>query len=237
MKTVHMCGTIGLGDIVASASYVLDQIRQDTHIVFHYPEDKGYKQKFDILMEEFDMPEHCRVTYEVQEGWSTVSHKVAIEKFGKEEENNLWYFSSKIGYGKYRTFKSQWIPNSDGPIGLVTSHMTQSGEMLSEKNYPIYGRLWDPETNMMLEDLIDEENYVRIGGGYDPLEIKNQIKKMQKCKKVIGFDTSWAHIANCMRVPYVLCSNFLPRENIAQRYRNHPSLQIVNREDLLNHLW
>lgn len=236
MKTVHMCGTRGLGDIIASTAFILDRIKQDTHLVFHYPEDKGYKQKFDFLMEQFVMPDPHKVTYEVQEGWSTVSYKVAVEKFGKEKENDEWYFSSKVGYGRYRAFKTRWIANNDGPIGLVTSHMTQNGEVLTEKNYPMYERLWDPETNQMLEDLIDDRKYVRIGGGYDPLELNNQVKKMQKCRRVIGFDTSWVHIANCMRVPYVLCLNRMSRNHAMIRYRAHPSLTVIETEQIANYL-
>jgi hypothetical protein len=236
MKVVHMCGTRGLGDIVASTSFVLDKVNKDTHIVFHYPEEKGYRQKFDVLMSEFVMPEEYSVTYQVDEGWSTVSYKVALQRFGKETENQDWYFSSKIGYGCYRQFKSQWIPNDNGPIGIVLSHMTQNGEILTEKNYPIFGRLWSPEISKMLEDLVDNSRYVRIGGGYNPLEIVDQIEKMRICKKVIGFDTAWAHIANCMRVPYVLCKNSLTYDNVITRYRDHPSLTIISEEELLTHL-
>lgn len=236
MKTVLVCGSRGLGDIVASTSYVLDRIKQDTHIIFHYPEDKGYKQKFEILMSEFHLPEMHTVTYEVREGWSTVSYKIAVEKFGKQKENDTWYFSSKIGYGKYRPFKSQWLANGEGPIGLVTSHKTQSGEPLTRSNYPLFERLWDSKTNDLLESLIDNKNYIQIGGGYDPLEIKNQIKKMQTCSRILGFDTGWAHIANCMRVPYVLCRNFMSRERVEKIYHGHPTLTVIDVEELFKYI-
>lgn len=236
MKIIHMCGKRGLGDIVASTSYILDNIDTDTHIIFHYPANHFYKEKFDFIMKEFVLPKDIKITYEVDETWSTVVYNKALHKFDKKYENQTWYFSSKIGYGKYRLFKTQWKQNLDGPIGLVLNHKTSFGEELSFENYPLYEKAWDTKTNSMLESLIDNNKYIRIGGTYDPNLLFEEIQNIQICRKIIGFDTGWGHITNCMRAPYVVCRNKLSRKFFKQIYDKHPTATMIETENLFSYL-
>lgn len=231
MKIINVCGKRGLGDIIVTTGYILDQTKEDTHIIFNYPPGHRYKERFDFIMNEFVMPENVRVTYEVNHNWYTVNFFVAIDKFGDKNRYKTWFFSDMLGYGVYRPFKTQWDNNNQTSIGLVLNYTAEGKISIPERSE----RLFSPFINNLLLDLVDNKNYFLIGGNvYEPLpDVINTIKK---CKTLIGIDTSWAHIANCMRAPYLLCRNRMKLERVFNLYRDHPTLKVIEEEEIFKYL-
>ncbi len=231
MKVLNICGKRGLGDLVATTAYILDQLTEDTHIIFNYPHGHGYVERFNFIMNEFIMPVGIKVTYEVNEDWSTVNILVANKKFGIENKNKTWVFSDKVGYGIYRPFKTTWKGDTSGPIGLVLNYKASGASTIPQRP----ARLFSTQINNLLESLIDNKRYYLIGGDVNE-PLRDVVDKIAACKMLIGIDTSWAHIANCMRVPYMLCRNKLNLETIFLLYYDHPTLKVIEESELFNYL-
>lgn len=224
MNTIYMCGKRGLGDIVCTISYILDYISKDSHIIFLYPPNHGYEEKIPIIINEYT-PTDYNVTYEVSSEWYSVNYDKAKIKFQNLQQGKDWFFSGSIG-GKLRPFKTQWKKNVNGPIGLcLNNENTNSG-------YPMPGKWFEPKLNQVLNELIDEKNYVTFGRMFS---ISECINKLSLCRYVIGVDGAWAHICNAMRVPYYLTTNGYSENHYYHFFNKHPTLKYIPPEKVFEY--
>ncbi len=227
MKIYNICGKRGLGDIVASTSFILENLTEKSHLIFHLPKGFDYSTTLSVLFDEFIIPKNITVTYELDEEWSTVNIYKAFNKFPQSELSKTWFFMHHCGYGQYLPFKTKWKQNENGPIGLSINNENHN------KNYPYLEKFFDDGTNNFLSSMIDEKNYLFLG---KPFSIKENIAKMSECRYVIGIDGAWAHIANSMRVPYFLVRNGMNMKLLKSVHKGHPCLKIIETNELTNYL-
>lgn len=226
MKTLHVCGKRGLGDIVAGISYILKNY-QDIHIIYHYPPGYDYKTTIDLLMVEYNA-KSLNITYEIDESWYTVHKNVAAKKFGLENFTKTWIETPGARQRTpYLPFTTQWKGNTKGPICLTLNNEN------CNPTYPYPGKWFDYKTNDYLENLIDDKNYLWLG---KPFSIAENIRRMSECRYIVGVDGAWAHIANSMRVPFIMVRNNLEKHIINETHPCHPTLNVIETSQVLNYL-
>lgn len=226
MHVIHACGCRGLGDIVSGTSNIIRNLKQDSHIIFHFPPGFDYKTTFDTLMSEFTIPEEFKVTYEVDETWYTIDKRKARRHFSDLTPDIDWFFFASGGT-KYIPFKTQWLGDVNGPIAIAPNNEN------TNIYYPYPGKWFPEKVNKLITDLIDEKKYLHLG---KPFTVKECIDKMARCRYVVGVDGAWAHVANAMNVPYILVRNDF-REDILHRlhYKN-PTLTSIETYQVLEYL-
>lgn len=227
MNIINICGKRGLGDIISGISFVLQNIQADSHLIFHLPKNFDYPNTIRILMKEFELPYSHSVTHEVCEDWSSVSLQKAIQKFGKDGQNESWFFLDCNGKQQYMPFKTKWNGNKNGPIALSINNEN------TNPNYPYPEKFFDTKTNSILESFIDEKKYLFLGR---PYTIEENIKKLSECRYAIGIDGAWTHAAHAMGVPYFLVRNQMNLELLESVHFSHPSLKIIETHEIFKYL-
>lgn len=228
MQVIHACGCRGLGDIISGTSNIIKTINQDSHIIFHFPPGFDYKTTVDTLMSEFTLPLGVNVTHELDETWFTIRKNVAVKRFQQEGlvPNKDWFFFASGGT-TYVPFKTQWKGNANGPICLSPNNEN------TNPYYPYPQKWFMPSLNDILMDLVDEEKYLFLGR---PYSIKECIEKMSRCRYTVGVDGAWTHIANAMRVPYILVRNKLSKKIIDNMHKHHPSFKCIETYEIFSYL-
>jgi hypothetical protein len=234
MRTVEIPGisSPGPGDIVAGLSSIISKQREDTHFVIYVKRGFGLPRIMSDIIEEFDPPHGLKITYEVIEGnhddpndLPCKHSKEAFSKYKKKDFEETWdlirYKHNSLGYGKYLDFKRQWKKNIDGPILLSLN--TEDREFVETHPFP---QKWlDWTTNDLLKSYVDDKNVYQITG--ELRSFQDNLKLMEECKFILGIDCRWAHIANCMNVPYVMMMANWSYEDVKDMYKSHPTLRIV----------
>lgn len=222
MNTVYVCGKRGFGDIVVGISKTIDSIKEDTHLVFCYRPYHQYEEKIPAVLNEYLPIEH-NVTYEINHEWYSIIYKVCKEKFAGLQENKDWFFTCSSG-GLLRPFKTQWLGDKNGPIGLCLNNENTNSD------YPMPGKWFSPQLNDYLRQLVDEKRYVAFGRMFSVAE---NIEKLSRCRYVIGVDGAWAHICNAMRVPFYLSLNNYTVDHYQNFFNGHPTLTYIPQEKVL----
>lgn len=225
MKTVYACGKRGFGDLVCGISYIIDSIKEDTHIIFFYRPYHQYEEKIPAILEEYLPLKDFKVTYEINHDWYSVSYEVCKKKFNYLREDDDWFFISANG-GILRPFNTQWKEDKNGPIGLCLNNEN------TNIHYPMPGKWFDPKVNDLLTTLIDEKNYVTFGRMFS---IQENIQKLARCRYVVGVDGAWAHICNALRAPYYLSTNRYDKNHYQVFFRKHPTLTYIKQEQVLEY--
>ena len=81
--------------------------------------------------------------------------------------------------------------------------------------------------------LIDNNNYFSLG---QPRTFEENIDIMSKCRYVIGLEGGWTHVSHSMRVPYIICANQRPLNEIKKFHSKHPNLQIIDTQNMRDFL-
>ena len=110
-----------------------------------------------------------------------------------------------------------WLADQNGPIGVYLNHEYQEIEEGT--------KFFNEQDNTFLQSLIDDKNYFSLG---QPRTFEENVDIMTKCRYVIGLEGGWTHVANSMRVPYIICANQHPIDSIKKFHPNHPNLQIID---------
>jgi hypothetical protein len=226
MRIIHACGCRGLGDLVSGTSNIIRTIKEDSHIIFHFPPGFDYKTTVDTLMSEFVMPAGINVTHELDETWYTVRRHVALKKFGRETLDKDWFFFASGG-STYVPFKTAWQGNINGPVAVSPNNENTNPQ------YPYPGKWFPEKLNSLIMNLIDEKKYLYLGR---PFSIRECIDKMAVSRYAIGVDGAWTHIANAMRVPYILVRNDFDAKMMKRMHRAHPSIQFIETYQTLEYL-
>lgn len=226
MRIIHGCGCRGLGDIVSGTSNIIKTIKEDSHIIFHFPPNKDYSTTINTLMSEYVIPSGIKVTHELDETWYNVRRGVAEKRFKGLIPNRDWFFFASGG-STYVPFKTQWRGDINGPIAVAPNNENTNPQ------YPFPQKWFSEDLNKILIDLIDEKNYLFLG---KPFTIKQSIEKLAKCRYAIGVDGGWIHIANAMRVPFILVRNNLERRLVHSLHRNHPTYKRIETFEIFKYL-
>lgn len=163
----------------------------------------------------------------MNEEWSSVSIKKAFKKFNKNEQNKTWYFINSLDTASYIRFRDAWLGDTKGPIGLCLNNENNNS------GYPYPGKWFEDKLNSTLLQLVDNSTYYFLGR---PYSIQQTIDIMTKCRYVVGVDGAWAHIANAMRVPFIMVRNNLPKKIINNTHRNHPTLKVIETQEVFDYL-
>lgn len=238
MQIFHSYGPSGLGDFVASTSFfITNKLTEDSHIVFHVPtENRGYESRVDVVMSMFkDIP--YIITYEFDNSGSAgagiddgagLSSKHCISSFvdfnkipNKKQYKFLYRHDTASTNHLYWPSKKKWLANIDGPIGIYLNHEFQELEVAS--------KFFNEADNIFLQSLIDNKNYYSLGKEHT---FEENIDIISRCRYIIGLEGGWTHVTNSMRVPYIICANQRPLNEIKRFHTKHPNLQIINTQDM-----
>lgn len=254
MQTFHSYGKIGLGDLVASTSFLFThELREDSHIIFHIPKIKydctGYEQqrqqnysnagssRITAVLDLLENPLYT-LTYEFDDSDivardinyirpSTVaSIHQSFDHYMKLPNKNQYKFifrhETRCTEHLYWPSKKQWEANLNGPIGIYLNHELEVGP-----------KFFNEQDNIFLHSLIDNQNYFSLG---QPRTFEENIDIMSKCRYIIGNEGGWTHVSHSMRVPYIICANQRPINEIKKFHSKHPNLQIIDTKNMRDFL-
>lgn len=255
MQTFHSYGQVGLGDFVSSTSSLFThELKEDSHIIFHIPKNSGYGppviQKFinsapsrlEKILDLFENPLY-NLTYEFDDSDIVVGEinvpKISLNAPGLDQafrhymkipNKNQYKFihrhAIRCTQHLYWPSKKKWQANQNGPIGIYLNHEYQEFEEAKKK-------FFNEQDNIFLHSLIDNHNYFSIGY---PRTFEENIDIMSKCRYIIGFEGGWTHVSHSMRVPYIICANQQPINEIIQYHSKHPNLQIIDTKNMRDFL-
>lgn len=226
MRKIDVAGKRGMGDLISGISHILNLIKEDTHIVFHYPPGFDYETTITIIMEEYLPNIHYKITFEVVNYGYNVKPEGLKKIYGEENYNKTWFITSCY-HEKYLKFKTQWKGNMDGPIVLMTNNEGCG------PGYPYPKKWFNTGVDTYLKSLIDEKNFCHIGR---PKTIKESIEILSNCSKAIGVDGGWVHACNAMSVPVILVRNEFKPGFFNNMYAKHPSIKIIETEEMFQYL-
>lgn len=244
MKTIIIPGLSGKGpgDWVAGLSAILQQQFTDNlHLKIYTKIEGNYKSIVEFLIEQFDLSEFqpFDLTYEIIQGnhrkfsqnpCRTVeeAHSKFDSKTYKKDWDLIGYKDTEIGYGKYINFKRQWKGKKNGPILLVLN----TDEVNRDYHYP--QKWFDEITNSRLNTLVDNRNVIKLTNELRSFD--DNIQLMQECRYIVGLDSRWTHISNCMNVPYFVSKNNWTTVDLMIRYFGHPCMKIITKKETYNYL-
>lgn len=242
MQIFHSYGPSGMGDFVASTSFFLThKLNEDAHIVFHIPTtNRGYELRIAAVISMFENIPY-NVTYEFDNSGSSgvglhdgdgVSSKYCLSAFSdfnkitnKNQYKFIYRHESFSTQHRYWPSKIKWEANKNGPIGIYLNHEYQNLEVSS--------KFFNEQDNLFLHSLIDNHNYFSLG---QPRTFQENLDIMAKCRYVIGLEGGWTHVSHSMRVPYIICANQRPLNEIKKFHSKHPNLQIIDTENMRDFL-
>jgi hypothetical protein len=242
MQIFHSYGPSGMGDFVASTSFFLRfKLKEDSHIVFHIPkENRGYEQRITSVIKmfedapynltyEFDNSGSAGVGYDDGAGLSSKHCVSSFADFYKNPNKNKYKFiyrhDSASTEHQYWPSKTKWEANQNGPIGIYLNHEYQEIEVGS--------KFFNEQDNLFLHSLIDNHNYFSLG---QPRSFEENVDIMSKCRYVIGLEGGWTHVSHSMGVPYIICANQRPLNEIKKFHPKHPNLQIIDTQNMRDFL-
>lgn len=227
-RKIDICGKRGLGDLVTGTSRILQTLVNDTHLTYWLPSGFNYSETINQIIDQYTKNFHLNITYYVDESWSSVSHKKALEKFNVKDENKLWFFiEGNNPIGSNLKFYTSWQGNKHGPVGLCLNNEN------TNPGYPYPEKWFDSKVNNFLLSLVDNKNYYFLGR---PRSIKDNIEIMSNCRYILGTDGGWMHVANSMRVPAYLVRNNLALRILKATHVNHPTLKIIETNNIFEYL-
>lgn len=226
MKKINICGKRGLGDIVSGTSLMLKTINSDARLTYWLPAGFDYKRTLNVIIYQYSAKYPHKIELEVNEGWATVNYEKAVEKFGKSNFNQSWFFLSCYK-DCYLPFKDNWEKNSDGPIGLSLNNEN------CNPSYPFQFKWFNKNVNRELVKLVDDKNYFSLGR---PRTLEENIEIMKKCRYVLGVENGLTHIANAMRVPFIISKNRFDMAVLNSHHSMHPCLKIVEEYEIFKYL-
>ena len=235
MQIFHSYGAIGLGDFVSSTSFLLTyELKEDSHVVFHIPkikyDDRGYEQRVIAAIDLFEKPPYT-LTYEFDNS-NIFIDETSVRPSGPGISQSFSHFMKMPNRNQYKFIyrhetrctehiywpsKKKWLADQNGPIGVYLNHEYQEIEEGT--------KFFNEQDNTFLQSLIDDKNYFSLG---QPRTFEENVDIMTKCRYVIGLEGGWTHVANSMRVPYIICANQHPIDSIKKFHPNHPNLQIID---------
>lgn len=227
-KIINICGSRGLGDLIATISFIITHHKKEIyrdckfHYIFNYPPGFDYPTSVDTLMKEYLPPSGLDITYETTSDFYSVRPSECNEKFGKENEFKTWFFSASRNI-KYEPIVSMWEKNTQGPVGLNINCSNNNDQ------YPFREKFFPDYIDDQLRALIDEKNYVLLGR---PFSVEETIKKMAKCRYIVGIDNAWAHMSKPMQIPYYLIRNGLRPEMARGLHSASKNVKILETHEL-----
>ena len=246
MQTFHSYGAIGLGDCVASTSFLFTyELKENSHIIFYIPkikyDSRGYEQRLTAVLDLFENPLYT-LTYEFDDSDIVVREindtkvnsggpriKQAFGHFMKIPNKNQYKFiyrhETRCTEHLYWPSKKKWAANQNGPIGIYLNHEYQNLEVAT--------KFFNEQDNLFLHSLIDNHNYFSLGY---PRTFEENIDIMSKCRYIIGLEGGWTHVSHSMRVPYIICANQRPINEIKKFHSKHPNLQIIDTKNMRDFL-
>lgn len=243
MQIFHSYGAIGLGDFVSSTSFLFTyELKADSHIVFHIPkikyDSRGYEKRITAALSLFENPLYT-LTYEFDNSEDDLYTEQirpsgpgltkAFNSFIKLPNKNQYKFiyrhETRCTEHLYWPSKKKWEANQNGPIGIYLNHEYQEIEEVT--------KFFNEQDNLFLQSLIDNHNYFSLGQSHT---FEENIDIMSKCRYVIGLEGGWTHISHSMRVPYIICANQRPIDQIKKFHSNHPKLQIIDTQNMRDFL-
>lgn len=244
MKTVDVPGitTIGFGDFVACLAHLVEFTKESTHYKFWVKQGFDHQEIINELLPLYECHTGVKITWEIHEGDHHNpecppfrSKKDALKFYDESQFLKSWLLLGKSGFtlgkGKYRNFKQQWSGHTNGPV-LVCVNPEEI-----YKNHPSPQKWLDYITNDSLLSLIDNKTVYQLTNEIRSFEENRKL--LERCSFVIGLDSRWAHIANCMNVPYVLLkSGWVKREHkfLKKIYEGHPCLTMIENWELPKYL-
>lgn len=238
MQIFHSYGPSGLGDFVSSTSFFLtNNLKENSHIVFHIPtKNRGYESRVTAVISMFeDIP--YRLTYEFDNSGSSgsgfddgegVSSKYCMSAFSnfnklenKQQCKFVYRHDTTSANHQYWPSKKKWEANLNGPIGIYLNHEFQ--------NIEVETKFFNEQDNLYLHSLIDNHNYFSLG---QPRTFEENLDIMAKCRYIIGLEGGWTHVSHSMRVPYIICANKRPLNEIKKFHPKHPKLQIIDTQNM-----
>lgn len=242
MQIFHSYGPSGMGDFVASTSFFLThKLKEDSHIIFHIPiENRKYEQRVSAVIEMFENVPY-KLTYEFDNSGSAgvgvddgagLSSKRCLSSFAdfnKIPNKNKYQFIYRHDIASsehhYWPSKKKWEANQNGPIGIYLNHEYQEFEVTS--------KFFNEQDNLFLHSLIDNHNYFSLGKDHT---FEENLDIMSKCRYAIGLEGGWTHVSHSMRVPYIICANQRPLNEIKKFHSKHPSLQVIDTKNMQDYL-
>lgn len=242
MQIFHSYGPSGMGDFIASTSFFLTyKLKEDSHIIFHIPTtNRGYELRVAAVISMFENIPY-NVTYEFDnsgssgtgfndgEGLSSKYCLLAFTAFNKIPNKNKCNFIYRHDTAStehlYWPSKKKWEANQNGPIGIYLNHEYQNLEVSS--------KFFNEQDNLFLNSLIDNHNYFSLGQTHT---FEENIDIMSKCRYIIGLEGGWTHASHSMRVPYIICANQRPLNEIKKFHSKHPNLQIIDTQNMRDFL-
>lgn len=230
MQIFHSYGESGMGDFVSSTSFFLTYcFKEDSHIIFHLPiEPRQYEQLIRSVLDMWgDLP--YKLTYEFDCTGAFRNYFAALDQFTKLPDKDqckfLYRHDVNCTQHAYHPSKKQWEKNVNGPIALYIDHSHQKLENQQ--------KFFNKQDTVHLICLIDDKDYFCLGKHHT---FEKNMDIMSKCRYVIGLEGGWTHVSNSMRVPYIICANQRPLNEIKQYHSKHPSLQIIKTDDMHKYL-
>ncbi len=227
MKNINVCGKRGLGDIVSGTSFLLKSINHDVRLTYWLPPGFDYTQTLNVIIEQYSYSYPHKIELVVDETWSTVSFDRAVERFGVENFKKTWFFSGVYNTEPYIPFKDSWEENQNGPIGLTLNNEN------CNPNYPFQSKWFNEKLNNQLLKLIDNKRYFALGR---PRSLQDNINVMKKCRYILGVENGWTHIANAMRVPFIISKNNFDMKFLLQHHSKHPCISIIEEYEVFKYL-
>lgn len=233
MKEIIMCGSRGLGDVISGLSNIIKRINCDTHLKFCYPGDVptyNYKEIFDVLMNNFVLPQQYKITYEYDPTWYTIRYQIAENKLGKEQSGNTWFFSSSGNRTIYTPFKTTWSGDVNGPIALSLNY---EEFIANPKSSPYPKKFFSADLQDRLRSLIDNKNYFVLERN---TTLQGCIDILTKCRYALGVEGAYTHLSNCTRTPFIIVRNNHDQKLIDSVHKSHPRLKTIETKDIENYL-
>lgn len=222
-----------MGDIVEGISrFLRNGLKNDCHIIFHYPQNHNYEKLIPCLMDSFaDTP--FKITYELDTSWSTVHPDRAAERFKMktdiptDEADEVFWFSGSYFSHRYWEFKRQWKGNLNGPILLALNHKDFN------EHHPLQNKFFSVEDNNKLLSLVDNKNFFELGNHYS---FENNVLLIANCSAIVGIEGGWTHVAHSMNAPFKVANNKRDPKVPYGVHSRHPCLECLDNNLIFDYL-
>jgi len=220
MKIQHISGMTGFGDLVRTISYALSTLTEPTHLIFHYSRARPIDHTIDQLIPLFQQPQY-QYTYEVR-----LHDRQQLIDIRENTDDLIRLETSLTLPHKYHPFKTQWIPNTDGPIALYLTHKMYRGHG-SDSIRKFFNSHALRRINQIAQS--NPQLYPILGL---PLTVQQSVDIMSRSRYVVGIEGGWTHIAACMNVPYIAVRNMWDADTIMAIHEYHPTLEIIETHEM-----
>lgn len=230
MQIFHSYGESGLGDFVSSTSFFLTHhFHEDSHIVFHLPiEKRQYEQRIcDVMSMWENIPYKLTYEFDCSGAHRPISkaHNEFIKISNFKQYKFLYRHDVICTKHLYWPCIKKWKANNQGAIAIYNNHEYRALEVQS--------KFFNKQDSKTINALIDNKNYFGLGKEHS---FEENLEILSNCRYAIGLEGGWTHVANSMRVPYIVCANQRPWNKILQHHSAHPNFKIIDTVNMFDYL-